>query len=310
MDMQRILRAAPATLSFTVLDADGEPVEAAGAVTVEVVDHTGAVVLAAGTATTRPGPVLTGVYQAAISPCPELTILTATWSAAGQEWTSQHEVVGAFAFSAQAAYQIEPSINGTTDVPAIVHDVRTEVEAEAERLCARSFTPRFRQVTLDGQGTGTLALPVNDISRIRSVTISGSSVPTSSFFVVDDGYRNQIGSDRLVFPSGRANVTVAVEYGLPGPDADMRRAMITRLRSRLNANRSGIPERATSFVAGQNGTFRLAMPDEMSTGYPEIDAVYRRYSLRSKGSGDRPAPASRAMNLDPQYHSVFNGGVR
>jgi hypothetical protein len=60
------------------------------------------------------------------------------------------------------------------------------------------------------------------------------------------------------------------------------------------------------------GTYRLSMPGRFSTGVPDIDAVYARYGIGSgSGSGANSAlPASRQLQFDPQFLSMFHGGIR
>jgi hypothetical protein len=75
--------------------------------------------------------------------------------------------------------------------------------------------------------------------------------------------------------------------------------------------KTGVPDRAISFQVADGGSYRLAMPGAYSTGIPEIDAVYARYSLRPTTSGDGQGgitrPASRQIDYTPQRWSLFHG---
>jgi hypothetical protein len=53
------------------------------------------------------------------------------------------------------------------------------------------------------------------------------------------------------------------------------------LRSLLTAQRSGIPDRATAFVAAEGGNFTLATPGRngYETGIPEVDATLKRWKF-------------------------------
>ena len=44
-------------------------------------------------------------------------------------------------------------------------------------------------------------------------------------------------------------------------------------------------------------------------GRPEVDAVYNRYSTREYDT-DNPIPASRSIQTDPSWFSVYHGGRR
>ncbi len=78
-------------------------------------------------------------------------------------------------------------------------------------------------------------------------------------------------------------------------------------------NKTGIPTTASSFTVADGGTYRLDLPGAWKTGLPQVDAVYARYSRRSgagTGTTGRQVPASRQLNYDPQFSSLFHGGRR
>jgi hypothetical protein len=125
-----------------------------------------------------------------------------------------------------------------------------------------------------------------------------------------DGRLVRTGGD--IFTEGRRNVIVELEYGLDRPPADLVREAKIRLRTVLNSNKSGVPDRASSFTMAEGGTFRLDMPGPFKTGIPTVDAAYGRYSRRSTGSGPtgRAVPASRTLSYTPQRGSLFHGWGR
>ena len=103
MGTQRVLRGAAATLTYVNLDADGVAADAAGAVTVGVTRADGTVLVAAGTATTKPGST-TGIYTVGLTPTQtaQLDLLTATWTVGvltAAARTTEHLVVGGYMFS-------------------------------------------------------------------------------------------------------------------------------------------------------------------------------------------------------------------
>jgi hypothetical protein len=172
-------------------------------------------------------------------------------------------------------------------------------------------------VVLDGTGTTDITLPDANLRTVRAARIS--PVPAQAFTALtsDELAAVKLVGDRelrrtdsgKVWPFGTGNVIIEYEHGFDRPPDDLRRASLVRVRTRLNIHRTGIPDRATSFTVAEGGVFRLDMPGPYKTGLPEVDAVYGRYSLRS-GAGGRPVPASRSLNFDPQFATLFHGGTR
>jgi hypothetical protein len=177
-----------------------------------------------------------------------------------------------------------------------------------------SFVPRFRRLRLDGNGTAELQLPDPLVRTIRSVRV----------FTAPTVYRDLTGdqltwlatgpdsvlrrTDHGVLLEGRQNVLVVYEYGCDRPPPDVVDAALLRLRFALQQKKSGIPDRATSFVSADGGTFRLDQAGTYKTGIPDVDAVYSRYSELFKGGADRPASAR--FDLDPSWGSIFHAGRR
>lgn len=317
--LQRILRGRPATLRFTLLDSDGSPIadDPQPAVTVQVDRADGTAVLAAGTATTSAG---AGVYTRALTAAQtsSLDLLVATWTDTVSGTTTQtlHEVVGGYWFSVKEARDSDPTLADTSKYPTqSIIDIRTEVEDEAERIIGAAFVPRYRRLRLNGIGTPALRGIDQLVRSIRTVRVYSTPSAYTAFtagelaaLVTDDEgliTRNDSG----VFESGLANVVLEYEHGYDRPPTDLKRAALTRLRHRLNAPRSGIPDRATSFVSGEGGTFRLDTAGPEKTGIPDVDAVYGSYAARHGGRGS-DGPVSRTMDFDPQRLSLFHGGRR
>lgn len=317
---QRILQGAPGTLTVTLADQDGSPVDAVGAFTVGVTQADGTVVLAAGTATAHPG---LGQYTAALT-APQtaaLNLLTATWTDAGnaRTVTTKHEIVGGYAFSlADARGSNDGLLADVVKYPnATILATRQEVEEEAERICAVAFVPRYNRVALDGLATTEIILPHNRVRTVRSIRIfpvtgganftAFTAAQLAGLTIDDDGMIHR--TDFGFFDEGRGNVVVEYEHGWDQPPADVKHAQLYRLRSRLNFDKTGVNDRATSFTAENGQTYQLSTADAYRTGIPEVDAAYERYSYRDRGNmGIRPA--SRPLNLDPQRYSIYHGGVR
>lgn len=324
--MQRIARTAAETLSHTFYIGE-TPTDPTGTPTVAVVDATGAAV-DSGNATVVGGS--TGRVTFALDPVATLEELTVSWTAtvAGTTVveTDYVEVVGGFFFGLAEGRASDASLADTSKYT--LDDLiraRIEVESECENICDRAFVPRYLRAVLDGTGTSELLLvhpsPNRSVADVRTVRSIGMAPALDETFVAfDAGQLAAVAvatdgtlrrTDGAVFTEGRANVVVELEYGWDYPPPDLVKAAKIRFRSRLNLNKTGIPDRASSFTITDGGTFRLDMPGAWKTGVPEVDAGYQRYSRRpGTGPNGRAAPASRPLNYDPQRHSLFHGGVR
>lgn len=318
--LQRILQGAPAALSVTLADQDGNPVAAVGALTVSVAQADGTVLLPAGTTTTAAGPI--GAYTAALTAAQTvlLNVLTATWTDAGngRVVTTTHEIVGGFYFNlADARGSNDNLLQDAAKYPdPLVLTTRQEVEEEAERICDVSFVPRYKRLVLDGWATPELILGGHRIRTIRSIriyTVAGGSqfiaftpAQLSSLVIDPDGTLHR--TDFGFFDEGRGNIVVELEHGYDAPPATVKRAALTRLRSRLNFEKGAVPDRATTFTAENGQSYKLSTADEFRTGIPEVDAAYERYSERERGS--QAKAVSMTLNYDPQRYSLWHGGVQ
>jgi|GEM_PF-926995 len=289
---QRILRGVAASLSFTNVDSDGSNTAASGAVTVGVVTGDGTTLVAAGTATTGSNPYL---YALTAANNTVMQWLTATWTDAGDSstHTTLIEVVGAYYVSPA---EIRNSDSSLTDAvkysDARILQVRWDTEVEFETACGVSFVPRYRRVRLDGSGRGLLVLPDQMVRTVRSVRVYSDETTYTAFTVaelaaidVSQGAGLIYRTDGNVWSAGCKNIVVEYEHGFDRPPADVRQAFLTRVRSRLNFDKSGIPDRATTYVPAEGGTFSLATPGRGGsiTGIPDVDVVLARYDYNLPG---------------------------
>jgi hypothetical protein len=328
MSTTRVLKTSAATLAHT-FEVGEEPTDATGTVTVAVTDANGTAVTS-GSATSAG--VDTGRYTFALPGQATLSLLSVAWSAtiAGSAvvQTDVVEVVGGRFFTLTEGRASDSSLTDPTKYPTADLELkRTEVEEECEAICDRAFVRRYARVVLDGTGESDLVLkhpqPERTIAHVRAVRSVKMAPRADETFVAfdagelaalqvsDDGTLRRV--DGAPFTRGFGNVIVELEYGLDAPAAELVQACLTRFRSRLNLNKTAIPDRASSFTISEAGTFRLDMPGAWKTGLPMVDAVYARYSRRSgsgPGANGRLVPASRQLNYDPQYTSMFHGGRR
>jgi hypothetical protein len=315
--LTRVLRTAKGALEHVFYDLDGEtPLSATGDVSVSVVDANGDSV-ASGTAGTGG----TGAYTWTLPAQAQLAALTVSWTAVLDGTTvtetDQVEIVGGYFFPLAAGRAQDSSLaNANRYTTAKLAVTRTETEQECEEICAQAFVPRYRRVVLDGTGGTEILLPDPNIRRIRAVHMAPRVDGTFTAFttaqlaaLVERGDRVLRRTDGNTWTEGYGNVIVEYEHGLDAPPTDLVRVAKLRMRSRLNMETTGIPDRALSYQAASGGTFRLSTPGKYRTGIPEVDAVYQRYSLRADDE-DQGGAASRQLNFDPQRYSLFHGGER
>lgn len=318
MALTRVARTARAELQHRFYDLDGEtPQDATGDVTVAVVDANGDAV-ASGTATF--GGVGTGTYTYTLPAQAQLAELTVSWTAVLDGTTvveeDQVEIVGGFFFSIAGGRAQDTSLANTDTYTTVDLAVtRTEVEQECEEICARAFVPRYRRVVLNGSGNTELLLPDPHIRTIRSVRMAPRADQTFTAFTTAQLAALHEGDDRVlrrldgnVWTEGFGNVIVEYEHGLNAPPTDLVRVAKLRLRDRANTEKSRVPDRAVSFQSANGGDYKLATATKYTTGLPDVDAVYHRYSLRPK-PGEQGGAASRTLTYSPQRHSLFHFGT-
>jgi hypothetical protein len=263
----RFLSGRAATLRHTFLD-DEEPL-AVPAVSVTVRDASGATVYT-GSATSS------GDEWSATLPLLPQGVYTASWVAgevAADE--DRFEVVGGFLFTIPEARNSDIDLADRDRFPtAEVRHYREVVEAEFETITGRSFTPRVTRAEVEADGTRSLYLGYLDVGAVAAVDGPSGPLDATGWAVDPLGFLKA----PYELPDGD-RFTVTFTYGFVLVPEDVKRAGLIRLRSLLTAERSGIPDRATSFVAAEGGNFTLATPGRggSETGIPEVDATLKRY---------------------------------
>ena len=322
MTRTRVLRTAAASLEHTFVVGE-TPTDSTTTVTVSATNAAGSVV-ASGNATTAGAG--TGRYTFALAGQPLLSVLQVAWSAtiAGADVveTDQVEIAGGFLFTLKEGRDSDATLADTVKYPtARLAKARLETEEECEEICDRAWVPRYRRAVLDGTGHSDLLLPDLDVRNVRSATMAPrygqaavalTAGQLAALTTTNDGSLRR--TDGASWTAGNDNIVVEYEYGADSPPAELVTAALIRFRARLNLFRSGVPDRATSWSSAEGGTYRIELPSEWRTGIPEVDAVYSRYSRRARsttaGADGGSFPASRTLDYDPQYRSLFHGGRR
>jgi hypothetical protein len=269
---------------------DELPIDA-GAVTVTVTSLAGTTV--ASGAAARPS---TGVYTFPLPAQSALGPLTVTWAGPSLSQTTFAEVIGSPLFNLPDLRAADMAFANTAKYPtAALSAARDAVTDEFARICGRSFVPRGNTYTTNLDNTGFVLLPDADVYKLLSASVDGvaqtgltfdpigkvSGFPTMQAVTLQELWNGSIGSGA----PGPGQVVMSYEFGWTQVPNDLYRAAIQRSRFILAASSSGIPDRATSFVATEGGSFTLATPGSgvWQTGIPDVDAVLARYTIAPKG---------------------------
>ena len=289
---QRVLVGVAANVDVILQDQDGEPAAAGGTVTVDVAQADGTVVATAGATTAISG--VTGGYRYALAAQSALALLSFTWKVGGvTRITTLCDVVGGYYFTVAQVRTFDLSLADSTKYPnPLIQARRREVEDECEWITRQAWVPRYRRRVIPGTGSDSLRLGVASPRTIRTVRVYNPDQTTYTLLTATELAALRITESGVVtrmdgsgWPAGQ-NITIEYEYGNDRPPSDLQHATLTRLRGRLNAERTGIPDRATSFTVGNaggaGGVFTLATPGQRgaTTGIPEVDATYERYAQR------------------------------
>lgn len=281
MGITRILRASVATLTKSVY-VDETLTDADAGLTVNVYRLDGTLV-AGPTAASHPGVGLYSYNLPAQSQLDHLDVVwTGTISGSSLTLTDRVEVVGGFFFGLAEARASDSSLQNTQQYSsAMLAARRVEVEQECERITGWAFVPRFGRLTVAGDGSNVLTIPVQKLRSVRAITThnwpDAAVIVSPLTNIVPDSGGQIVRYDGGIFPAGTNTVTVEFEHGWDYPPEEIRSKAMFRLRSLLNLTRTGIPDRVSSYSTPDGARYSVTLPHRGSTGLPEVDGVYCRY---------------------------------
>lgn len=172
---------------------------------------------------------------------------------------------------------------GDADVQALDDDridsERLLAEEIIEKACNVAFVPREKTLSLVGEPSTKLALPLYLVRSLTSVTVAGDVVADLSAY--------RIVRSAIYRPSSwlRRDVVVTVEHGYDAPPLEIKHAAM--LLTKHLAIRGPIDDRATSIPAGEaGGTITLLVPGQNGavTGIPAVDRAIVAYRLPDPSS--------------------------
>lgn len=281
---QRLVAGTVATILVTFTNQDGEPANPTGTVTVALYGGDGRVLLPPGSAVTIPNGASAGQRAITLTPAPARPdLLRAVWSEdAVERATTYHELVGGVYFTEAEARAADPSLQDATYTSAAIRQARAHLEYEFERILGFPMVPRYSRerirTSTGAWGVQGYSLPLREyyprqVVALRPATATGVAWTAGELAALSYG-------DRVIYSAttwGTDDVWVDYIHGWDRPPQDVKDAALLRLRTLLNANRSGIPSRAERYQLAEGGTYVLAMPRSDRTGIPDVDAVLARY---------------------------------
>ena len=94
-------------------------------------------------------------------------------------------------------------------------------EVAFEEACGRSFTRKWRSLTVDGSGSRNLFVPDYPLQELLTATVDGVALDVSDLTVYDGGYIRNPGG----WSCGDGNVTLTYEYGMKSVPPPVQRAV-------------------------------------------------------------------------------------
>lgn len=198
------------------------------------------------------------------------------WSSPTHIDTTEVEVTGGLLFTIKDARDSDSEIADTGQYPGEeIKHFREVVETEFQTITGRSFVPRTVRVPVETDGSDCAWLGLFDCASLVALEGPDGALVASDYVLEPNGLLNGLSG----FSEG-TRLTAVVDYGFRFPPEDVKRVGLIRLRYLLAAESTGVPDRATSYVAESGGTFTLATPGRAGykTGIPEVDAVLNLYS--------------------------------
>lgn len=289
---QRIVAGTPATLSWRLIGADGEPADP-GTVTVTVTRADGSTVVASaatsGTATAARTYALTAA-QTAI-----LDRLTVTWLAGAVTLaTTEVDVAAAPWFSNAELRALETSLANESSYPAAtLQRARQQVETFFERITHRRFSLGYDFRTIPGAYGYELVVPHREVRRVRSAALHDNPA-TAALETLTSTELAAIPPS----PGGvivryenpwRANwVKIGYEHGFVAPPEDVKRAAMRLCREVLVESKTSSPDAAVQWNSsdlGWSAVFVTPGVRGAHTRLPWVNEVLDAWTLTDVGIG-------------------------
>lgn len=271
---------------FQFDNADGEPTDATGSVSVAVTraDGTSLTGLTATSVTGYPG-----LYEITLTAATYLTrydeltlVWTATVDGQARSETMYVTVVGGRILSPsalRAAAGLDAS-RYDNDLLVWALDFVSDVFDE---FCETAWIPRFHRFTTDGNDETMLWLPRLPGYSLLSATLDGTAMTTTDWVITED----EIRTDGDIFTAESVkgyNVVVEYVYGYKTPPSSIIGAAVKYANHIVRSDTNTIPDRAR-MVQTEWGMFIMdTAAEDKPTGLPEVDSVLTRMRRETPAS--------------------------
>lgn len=208
--------------------------------------------------------------------------LTVTWTIVNADGTTTIadtiEVCSNRAVSLDELRRYKPLDDTRRYSDRLLDTARTALENELEQTTGVSFTGREFNVTVDGNGTGELFLPVGRPRSISKVTIDGSTISANDLAAITVDERAGILVRNTAWTLGRRNITVTGVCGYKTPPGQVPFAIAKGVRYMLID--SPIMDRAISTTNEDGTTSSLVVAGVRGAMFsiPELNTVATQYA--------------------------------
>ena len=265
-------------IRFQFDDADGDPTDATGSVTVAVTRADGTA-LTGGSADAVAG--YPGLYEFTLDSAvhaSQFDTLVVTWSAtiAGQTRVEQTyvDIVGGRLISVGMLRKQ----GGLEDKTRYPNDLLTWgidlVSDSFDEFTETAWQPRYRRETHDGDNTESVYVRRGPVHSIVDASVDASVLSLTGW--VFSGSEIRSDGDIFTQTDPGQNVVLGYTYGVANPPASIVRAAVQYATHVARSDSSTIPDRAR-MVQTEWGMFIMdTASEDKPTGLPEVDSVLVR----------------------------------
>lgn len=265
-------------LRFQFDNADGDPTDATGSVTVAVTRAAGTA-LTGGTATSVTG--YPGLYEFtldAVTHASQYDTLTVQWSA---EIDGQTRVEKTFV-DIVGGRLITPGMlrsqGGLADKARYTNDllnwVIDLVSDSFDEFTETAWKPRYRREKHDGDNSECIYVRRGPVHSLVGVKIDGVAADLTGWVFAGQEIRTD--GDLFVKTDPGQNIEIGYTYGVANPPASIVRAAVQYGTHLARSDSSTIPDRAR-MVQTEWGMFIMdTASEDKPTGLPEVDSVLVR----------------------------------
>jgi hypothetical protein len=254
---------------------DGDPADAAGAVTCNIARADGTV-LATGRAATNPAGAGTVEVALTTSEAAQLDVIRVVWLDGGVERASSwHRLVGGFLFGLS---ELQAKLGMANVAVPQLRAERDRITDLIERETGVCWSPQYDLEECAGYGRSRHVTRWRPLRSVRSLTIDGVAISAADLDI--DEAAGVFEADQAL--SGW--MTVGYEHGFDQPTDSLRDAALIAAADRLQREFSALSSRVRRSTNDMGMTVEYSFAGrDHPTGIDEVDAVIVAHDMRSPG---------------------------